>query len=114
MPYIHMRVNVSLSEKQEEILKNEWGKAIALLPGKSETWLMVDFEDNCHLYFKGSNKKPLAFVEVKIFGKSDADSYDRLTAQITETLHQEVGIDAQGIYIQYEEAPYWGWNGHNF
>ena len=114
MPYIHTRVNVPLTESQEITLKTEWGKAIALLPGKSESWLMAGFEDNCHLYFKGSGEAPMAFVEVKIFGSADGGDYERLTVRITEVLQQVLDISADHVYVKYEEVQYWGWNGRNF
>ena len=114
MPYIHTRVSVPLDTQQEERLKTELGKAIAILPGKSESWLMLGFEDNFRLYFKGSNEQPTAYVEVKIFGSADAASYDKLTARITDILYRELDIPTDRIYVKYEEVEYWGWNGHNF
>ena len=53
MPFIHTRTNISLSRKQKETVKKDLGEAISLIPGKSEQWLMVGFEDSCPLYFAG-------------------------------------------------------------
>ncbi|MBE6906086.1 MAG: hypothetical protein E7476_07455 [Ruminococcaceae bacterium] len=113
MPFIQTKVNVKISGEKEEVIKSKLGKAIELIPGKSESWLMLSFEDSRTLYFKGEKDQPTAFVEVKLFGKAGRDGSDRLTAAITEILHQELGISPDHVYVKYEEVSYWGWNGHN-
>ena len=45
MPFIGSRVTVKISPEKEEIIKKRLGKAIELLPGKSESFVMVGFED---------------------------------------------------------------------
>ncbi|OPJ64647.1 phenylpyruvate tautomerase MIF-related protein [Clostridium oryzae] len=114
MPCIQTKVNVKISEEKEEVIKSKLGKAIELIPGKSESWLMVSFEDECKLYFKGSKDDKIAFVEVKIFGKASDKAYDDLTAAITDILHEELDISPLNIYVKYEEVDHWGWNGSNF
>jgi len=114
MPCIETKVSVSLSDEKEKILKSKFGEAISLLPGKSESFLMVSFEDNCHLYFKGQNNEPIAFVEVKIFGKSTNEAYEKLTAAICDILNREIGISPTNTYVKYEEVDHWGWNNSNF
>ena len=43
MPFIISRVNVSISREQEIELKTQLGKAIELVPGKSEAYLLLSF-----------------------------------------------------------------------
>lgn len=114
MPYIQTKVSVSVNAEQEKAVKTRMGEAISIIPGKSESWLMLDFEDNCRLYFKGSAELPSAFIEVKIYGRSSAEVYDRLTAELTEIISSELDIPAERIYVKYEEVSFWGYNGHNF
>ena len=114
MPYINTKTTVNVTPEKKEAIKNKFGKAIELIPGKSESWLMLSFEDNCSMYFKGSNEKPLAYVEVKIFGQASKSSYDKLTNAITGILGEELGIRPDCIYVKYEEVSNWGWNGSNF
>ena len=114
MPCIQTKVNVKISREKEETLKSRFGKAIELLPGKSENWLMLTFEDNCRMYFKGTNQPGIAFVNVKIFGKADAGDFEKLTEVLTKIINEELGISPSRTYIQYEESQYWGWNGNNF
>lgn len=114
MPMISTKTNVAISEEQELTLKSELGKAISILSGKSEQWLMLSLEDKCRLYFKGDNSKPIAYVEVKVFGKIDYSQSNKLTAKICEILDNVLGTDASNVYIKYEEVDMWGWNGSNF
>lgn len=112
MPFINTKTNVSISGEQEVQLKTEFGKAIALI-GKSEAWLMLNFESDCHLYFKGSDA-PAAIAEVKLYGRAPASAYDALTAKLTELMAGVLSIAPDRIYVKYEEVTYWGMNGYNF
>lgn len=114
MPFINTKTNVKISSEKEQAIKDELAKAITAIPGKSESWLMVGFEDEYHLYFKGNSDKPLAFVEVKIYGSASSAAYEKLTGMITSILGEELGISADCVYVKYEEVEYWGWNGANF
>ena len=113
MPFIHTRVNRPISREQEEQLARQYGDAVTLL-GKSENWLMLQFEDNCRLYFQGGGSNPLAFVSVKLYGGAGKDAYQRMTARITEILSDILSIPTDGIYVEYEETDHWGWQGSNF
>ncbi|MDD6069818.1 MAG: phenylpyruvate tautomerase MIF-related protein [Clostridiales bacterium] len=114
MPFIDSKVSVSISKEQETELKTRLGEAISLIPGKSESWLMTGFQDNYHLYFRGDNSQPTAFVEVKVFGSENPSAFDALTAKICEIFGDVLGIAPDHIYIKYEAVANWGWNGGNF
>ena len=114
MPFIGSKVSVKISKEKEESIKKKLGEAIQLIPGKSETFLMIGFEDEYSLYFGGEKLEKGAFVEVKIFGKASKDSYDKLTAEICNIYEKELDIPQNKIYVKYEEVQNWGWNGKNF
>lgn len=114
MPYIRTTVSKEISQENIENIKTKLGQAIALIPGKSESWLMLAFEDNVNMYFKGDCSEEYAYIEVSLFGSTSDAAYDRLTAAISEIINEELGIDRANIYIKYEEADHWGWNGSNF
>lgn len=114
MPYINTQTNVNITKGKEIEIKKKLGKAIELIPGKSENFLMVSFEEQCSMYFKGESDSGIAFVEVKLFGSADAGSYNKLTAAITKILGEELEISPDHIYVKYEEVSNWGWNGSNF
>ncbi|CRZ34123.1 phenylpyruvate tautomerase PptA (4-oxalocrotonate tautomerase family) [Herbinix hemicellulosilytica] len=114
MPFISTKTNVKLTDEKYDSIKKKLGKAIELIPGKSENWIMLSFEDGSKMYFKGKDDRPLAFVEVKLFGKASRDAYNNLTIEITNILNDELNIPPDCIYVKYEEVSNWGWNGSNF
>ena len=114
MPFIHTKVNRPIGKETENELSKLLGQAISLIPGKNESWLMLQFEENCHMYFRGDGEKTMAFVNVKIFGAASPAAYENLTAEITKILHEKLSIAPDCIYVQYDEIDHWGWNGSNF
>jgi phenylpyruvate tautomerase PptA (4-oxalocrotonate tautomerase family) len=113
MPFINTKVSVPLSKEKEEKLTKELGKAITIL-GKSEAWLMLGFEDNCRLAFKGKSDGPFALLDVSLLGSATRNQYDDLTATLCKLISDELNIPQDNIYIKYEEASTWGYNGFNF
>lgn len=113
MPFIDLKTNIAVTKEDELKLKSELGQAIALIPGKSERWLMLSLAGSLPMYFAGDGS-PCAFIEVKIFGKAGKDSLEKLTARLCEVVSGSLAIDPSRIYIKYEECSAWGWNGGNF
>ena len=113
MPCIQLKTSVSVSAEHENNIKSRLGKAIELIPGKSETWLMVSISGDEHIWFKGNNK-PAAFVDVSVFGRENAQAFNDLTAAICDILNDELNIPADRIYVKYSVTAHWGWNGGNF
>lgn len=113
MPYINSKISTPLSKEQEIQIKEQLGKAIELLPGKSESWLMLGFEPETSLYFRGNNSQPTAFVEVSVFGSDNRSAFEKLTKEICRIYGEILGIPADRIYIKYQAVPNWGWNGSN-
>lgn len=114
MPYIGTKTTVEITAEKEKVLKAKLGKAIECIPGKNESWLMLEFEDNARIWFKGDNSKPSAWVEVKILGSAEKQYYDKMTGVICDILSDELGIPSDRVYVKYEEISSWGWNGGNF
>lgn len=114
MPFINSKISKKITNEEEKIIKEKLGKAIELIPGKSESWLMLNFEPESHLYFKGNNEKETAFVEVKIFGNENKKAFSELTAEITKIYGEVLNIEPSQIYVKYEATTNWGWNGSNF
>ncbi len=114
MPYINTKTTVSLSEEKKAALAMRYGKAIALIPGKSEAHLMLGFEDGVTMYFAGNMGEPMAFIEVKILGTAQKKDLEVLTKEICDILKDELGISGDHVYVKYEEITHWGWNGRNF
>ena len=114
MPFIDSKVSVKITEEQEKELKTRLGQAISLIPGKSESWLMTGFEDDYHLYFRGDNSEPIAYIEVRLFGGPNKAAFQKMTEEITRIYGEVLGIAPDHMYIKYSATPDWGWNGGNF
>ncbi len=114
MPFIDSKISVKITEEQEKELKTRLGQAISLIPGKSESWLMTGFEDNYHLYFRGDNSEPVAYIEVRLFGGPNKAAFQKMTEEITKIYGDVLGIAPDHMYIKYSATPDWGWNGGNF
>lgn len=114
MPFISSKVSIAMEEQQREELKDKLGKIIAIIPGKSEEWLMIEFADQCDLSFRGKRRQPAAFIEVKVFGDIPEECLGKLTKEICLAYTEVLQIDPTNIYVKYEEVYKWGWNGANF
>ncbi|MCR5775270.1 MAG: hypothetical protein K6G42_09325 [Lachnospiraceae bacterium] len=114
MPFIDSRVSVKVTKEQELELKKRLGQAISVIPGKSEAWLMTGFTDEYHMYFRGDDSEPMAFIEVSIFGAPDRAAFERMTGELTGIFGDVLGIAPDHMYIKYTAGTDWGWNGSNF
>ena len=114
MPMIITKTNTSITKEQEATLTRAFGEAIALLPGKSEEWLMLSFEDGARMAFRGVSDRELCYIEVNLLGVATREAYDNLTARLCEVVSETLGVPGDGIYVKYEEAKTWGYDGFNF
>lgn len=114
MPYISTQVNIELTKENQDKLAKKYGEIITIVPGKTERWLMLSFSDKNEMYFAGKSDEPMAYIELKLFGGTTDGVYDRLTAAICDAVSDILGISPANIYVKYEEAEHWGWNGSNF
>lgn len=113
MPYISVKLSTPTTLESTNALKEKLGKAISLIPGKSEAHLMVEIESDCTLFFHGESGK-MAFVEVKLLGKSTKSAYTSLTAEICTILNELYAIDGSNIYVAFQELENWGYNSFMF
>ena len=111
MPFIFSKVNIPIGKGKELELKSRLGKAIELVPGKSEAYLMVGFEENCHMYLRGDDKEPMAYIEASIFGNEEHLGYSQLTAEIMRIFNDVLGIAPDHVYLNYRDIPGWGVSG---
>ena len=113
MPFINIKTNIDISDSAEQAMKRQLGQAIEALPGKSEAWLMLNFEPQARLWFAGSDDGA-AMVEVSAYGAVSDDAADTLTARICDIVCGALDIAEKRVYVKYSETPLWGWNGGNF
>ena len=103
----------SITPEKEEAIKTKLGEAIQIL-NKSETYLMVGFEDNYDLYMGGSKLDKGAYVSVSLFGQASPSAYSEMTKVICDILSEELSIPGNQVYVTYHGVNDWGWNGSNF
>lgn len=108
MPFILSKVSTRMTEAQEREIKARLGQAISLIPGKSEAYLLCGFEDNYHLYLRGENDAPIAYITFSIFANERHNGTDALFAAITDAFHAVLGIAPDRVYIKYDDIAVWG------
>ena len=107
MPFIDVRASVPISEAQELTLKTQLGKAISLLPGKSEASLMVQVTGNCRMWL-GGEQGPMALVNVMLYGTATPEACKRFSGEVIPFVERELGLER--VYLKFEEVPNWFWN----
>lgn len=112
MPFIIAKVNQKVSKSQELQIKAGLGRAIALVPDKSEEVLMVGIEDQYHLYLRGKDDRPLAYVSVAIYGNPSHAGYEKLTLAITRLFNEVLQIAPEDLFIDYEDIKSWATQGY--
>ena len=114
MPYIDTVTSVKITPEQEAELISEYGKAIELIAGKTEDWLMLNFKGESRMAFRGTTSPDIAMLDVYVFGKARDAEYDKLTGKLCEIVSSVLGVPRNRIYVKYAEYEHWGYNGTNF
>lgn len=114
MPFIVSRTNATISDEQEHELKTLLGKAIELVPGKSEQALMLVFEPMSHIWLRGDNTTAIAYIEASVWGNEQHGGYELMTAEITRIFCQVLHIPPENVYVRYADIPCWGAAGMTF
>lgn len=112
MPYIETKTTRKIGSSEAAVLRRELGRAIELIPGKTEKWLMLSFIDELDMALAGV-AGDAAMIDVSILGHADNSSYAALTARICEIVSDTLAIPKDRIYVKYSEFDRWGWNGIN-
>ncbi len=113
MPYIHTQTALPLSDETQKALTLDLGQAVQAL-GKSESWLMLRFEDNCRMAFGGKADPQACFIGISLYGRPAASQLEDMTERVTACVTKRTGIPPEKIYIRYLPTDAWGWNGGNF
>jgi phenylpyruvate tautomerase PptA (4-oxalocrotonate tautomerase family) len=107
MPYITIRTAAKLTGQQMDTVKAELGKLIEMIPGKSESGLMIAFEDGT-MYLRGQNAASCAFLEIRLYGKAPSEAKSQFVHQVFRMLEQTLGIKENEAYINILEFDAWG------
>lgn len=109
MPFIRTTTNVGITPEKLEVIKSRYGEAIRIM-NKSEDWLMLEFNDNSKMYFRGIDE-PTVFIDVKVYGITS--NSNEMTKELTNIISSELGIAPSSIYVAYQGYTDWGYNGNN-
>lgn len=113
MPFIMSKVSVPVDAAQEVQLKSRLGKAMELLPGLSEKYLLAGFESNCRFYLRG-NSEPVAYIEASLFGNERHVGYENFAAAVTKIFVDVLNIQPQNVYIKFSDIAAWSVGGMFF
>lgn len=114
MPFITIRTNQKIEQEQQEKIKAGLGKAISFVPGKSEESLMVMFEDKSPIYLRGDGSRPMAFLDVAVYGNESHQGYQEFSLYTTKLINEVLKIDPRDIFIDYRDIPAFGVGGYVF
>jgi len=112
MPYLSVQTNVNVPD--EAGLLARLSQQVAKMLGKPESYVMLHIESRTAMLFAGSSE-PLAYVQLKSLDLPQAETA-AFSASLCSLLHDELGLDAGRIYIEFSgpERHMWGWNGSTF
>ena len=111
MPMVGVITNVSISGSARAELARGLGEAIQLIPGKSESQLMIKIEGESAIYFKGRDDLPVAYVWTDVSGHADGAAYKAFGAAVTRLLGKVLAIPGGNVYLTVREIPVWVVNG---
>jgi 3-mercaptopyruvate sulfurtransferase SseA len=110
MPYIALNTTQTLSAIQKEKIKTEFGRLITIIPTKTEAGLVIDFSDSRTIY-KAGKEISGAFIDLRLFHKSDFEPKKMFTEETFAMLSRELGIEKDNMYLTISEFENWGSNG---
>ena len=114
MPFVMSKVNVPVNAAQESKFMSRLGKAIEILPGMSERFLLAGLESNCTLYLRGEKNLPTAYVEVSVFGNEIHYGYEKFAVAVTEIFVDVLDIPPQNVYVKFCDLDCWSVGGKFF
>lgn len=114
MPFVSLKVSVSIDEKTQQDLLGKISKIIAEGIGKSEKYVMATVESSAMIM--SASPGNAAFADVRSIGGLSQEINKNLSQQICMLIHQILGIPQDRIYINFFdiERASWGWNGTTF
>ena len=109
MPYINICTSAKIEDKKK--ILDEISILVASLTNKSKRFVMAKLEDNSEMHF--DTESSCCFLEIKSIGSLNPS---QMSGQISNFVHEKMGIPIDRIYISFEDVPasMWAWNGRTF
>lgn len=105
MPFIDVKASCEITSGQELRLKTGLGEAIAKIPGKSESRLMLNFQGNQRMWYAGKSGGPTVMVHTAIYGTTTPEAIEDF-GQAAVSLMREV-LGAQNVYLRMSQGTDW-------
>ncbi|MFI3325598.1 MAG: phenylpyruvate tautomerase MIF-related protein [Clostridia bacterium] len=107
MPYVNLVTNAEVCKDLEIKLIDTLGKGIEVIAGKKREGLFIKIQGNCSLYKGGNITEPNAMVSVDLFGYSKRDELEEYSKIIEKIVHDELGVQADKLFINFTECRHW-------
>ena len=116
MPLLKVHFACELKEEVLNSLSISLSKCIAEILSKSEDFVMVIFQKTEFQSFGLNSVQPSLYLELKNVGILRPDDTRKLTSNITDLCTQFLEVQANRIYIEYQESErhHWGWDSKTF
>ena len=108
MPYIRLSITKKLTEEQQSELVNGLGEAIAVIPGKDHTGLMVDMEDGKTMFMAGVKQENLVFADVRYYSNFTHQIKKDFTIAVFDVFTRVLGTEKEKMFLTINEYNNWG------
>ena len=114
MPYLRIQTNQDIDKTKKQSTLKRASQLVATELGKPEKYVMVSFAPIHPMVFAGDDQ-PCAYLELKSIGLPESKT-QALSASLCQLMQEELGINAERVYIEFADAPraMWGWNSTTF
>ncbi|HEY5583174.1 MAG TPA: phenylpyruvate tautomerase MIF-related protein [Ruminiclostridium sp.] len=111
MPYIDVNISIKLSDHEKDVLKTKLGELISIIPGKTESGLMIGINDGYTMYFSGQKKEKVAYLNIKLYKQAEYEYKNELSKKIFEFFEKEYDITGYNLYMNFDEYSSWATRG---
>ena len=113
MPHVSICMSKPTNEATKNALQLEIGKIMELIPGKNVSNTIFCISDCCSMY-KNTTAYEGAFVDIRLYKDSPAESKKVFAIKLFEVIESVVGIPPADVHINFVELPDWAAGGNYF
>lgn len=110
MPYIHVAISGGLSAGKKDEVKSMLGETISLLPGKKESSLMVQIDDEATLYFRGKADS-CAILKVHLYKQSTQEAKEAYAEKVLARFCELTKLSPEQVFLNFSEHEDWAAGG---
>jgi phenylpyruvate tautomerase PptA (4-oxalocrotonate tautomerase family) len=111
MPYVSITSSKKLSQEEKDTIKTEMGSLIGIVPGKSESVMMIGFLDGTDIFYAGAPKNNAAYISIHLFGACGLAEKKELTEKVFKLMEDKLGVANSDLFVTISEFANWGWQG---